>query len=337
MKVEIKDLLGIDHIEFDINAGVPHAIIGKNASGKTSVASIIGALACHNSNPFGVSAAQTKAYTRRGAREGFAILTNGDNEISWRVGTQIENTLAPLSNPAAVGMVDLVNAKTPAKQRVAIWESIILAGATIGTEILEPHFKGRPKREYEAVCKTIEDNGEAGWMIAHDIFVKLRASGKSDWETIVGNGTRYSKNVAPKWAPVGWLPEYEKYDQQELEDQLAHCRQLLDNMSVQEAVNESQIEEGIAAKETIEERKEEIRRIKGFLKTLREEYARLQEQRTAFVQEMSALNDKMRKLEDSKADANAEQGGDELSQEDWRSHQQSRKRRAGKRASCQNA
>ena len=121
-ELSISNLFCYAEATIDFEPG-PTLITGKNSSGKTSLAYIIGALVSHSQNPAGLSAASAKAYVRDGSIEGSALLDG----VEWAPpgGLTIPIGAKPSAPPHAVGLVDFFKGRTK-NDRAKVWEGMFL-------------------------------------------------------------------------------------------------------------------------------------------------------------------------------------------------------------------
>ena len=158
MKFEINHLLGIDSAEVQVAPGEIVEVVGPNASGKTSFAVIVQALAGRNANPLGLSIGDArKTYLHKGDEDGFGRLTLDNptdrqsydaDQVEWipRNATMTAPTSGessePLSWPEAVGLVDFVGRQSD-KARAAMLQPVLLPSAGRGSGQTEGAAKGQ--------------------------------------------------------------------------------------------------------------------------------------------------------------------------------------------------
>ena len=88
MKLSIQQTLGIVNAEIDLEPGRIVEVVGPNASGKTSIAVCAQAVLARDSNPLGLSAAESKRnYPHDGAEDARVELRRGNYGIrcEWHV------------------------------------------------------------------------------------------------------------------------------------------------------------------------------------------------------------------------------------------------------------
>ena len=111
MKLQIQQTLGIVSAEIDLEPGRIVEVVGPNASGKTSIAVCAQAVLARDSNPLGLSAAESKRnYPHDGAEDAEVSLYSPDmndritDAVNWypNRGTLVAAGTLPMSHPTAV-------------------------------------------------------------------------------------------------------------------------------------------------------------------------------------------------------------------------------------------
>ena len=143
-----------------------------------------------------------------------------------------------------MGLVNFVGSQKPS-QRAAIWEAMFLPKDP--RAILEPVWK-LPKEQLESVLQTIEDED---WNAACKIYESRRRDEKSNWARIVGGGLNYGKAVAAQWRPDNWVLELEGASEQDLMADITNANDALRALGASQAVEQSQIDRGIEARDEI--------------------------------------------------------------------------------------
>ena len=84
MKLSIQQTLGIVSAEIDLEPGRIVEVVGPNASGKTSIAVCAQAVLARDSNPLGLSAAESKRnYPHDGAEDAWVQLETDQVPVVW--------------------------------------------------------------------------------------------------------------------------------------------------------------------------------------------------------------------------------------------------------------
>ena len=269
MKFEIHHLLGIDSGEVDIGPGEIVEVVGPNASGKTSFAVIVQALAGRNANPLGLSIGDArKTYLHRGDEDGYGRLTFNDldsadaesallavEQVEWvpRNATMSAPTAGesakPLSRPEAVGLVDFVGRQSD-KARAAMLQPVLLPPPAEVLGALKNLLKGKLlEQDLLGVLKSVQDRG---WSKTEAVYTDRSRVAKRSWAAITGRN--YGASVASDWLPDGWLADYDGKTVLEAEGEVAAARDALALLHKAQAVAE--VKEEIISKQQQFEAKE---------------------------------------------------------------------------------
>ena len=206
MKIRISNMLRVERAEIELAGGKITTVAGRNAAGKTSLATIAGALLCGEGNPAGASKGMGQVYLRDGSDAGTAELLDesGDVTVRWLAQSgEIAVLKAPASSPAAVGLVDFCGQLSPAA-RVKLWEEYFLPAP----EVLEARIRSALAPYVNA--KLLEDlmenaRDEGGF----DGIVKAYRSriqdAKRAWTRVTGATWGVKKGA--DWLPEGWMAD----------------------------------------------------------------------------------------------------------------------------------
>ena len=246
MKLTIENLLGIRRAEVEIDGIVE--VVGANASGKTSIATVVQALTTHDANPLGIPAAQSKTvYPHDGDAEGYAEL----NGVEWRPGKggiTVDGGSAPLSRPEAVGLIDYT-ARRGEKERMESLQSALLPKTdTIVEAIGESLKKILPSRDLKGVLDVIR---ERGFDAAEGIYAERGREAKRQWQEVTGRN--YGVKVAADWRPDGWLANMDSATPQEAEEGVTGAREQLSALHQVQSVSEAEAQAAEEAKDKIPE------------------------------------------------------------------------------------
>ena len=249
MKFEIHHLLGIDSAEVQVAPGEIVEVVGPNASGKTSFALIVQALAGRNANPLGLSIGDArKTYLHRGDEDGFGRLTFkteapetlASHTLEWfpRNGTMAGPTAGEWaespSRPEAVGLVDFVGRQSD-KARAAMLQPVLLPPPEEVLDALKDLLKGNlPEADLLGVLKSVQDRG---WDKTEAVYADRARIAKRTWCEITGR-PRYGVSVAADWLPDGWLADYDGKTTLEAEGDVVAARDALDLLHKAQAVAE---------------------------------------------------------------------------------------------------
>ena len=247
MKFEIHHLLGIDSAEVEVGPGEIVEVVGPNASGKTSFAVIVQALAGRNANPLGLSIGDArKTYLHRGDEDGFGRLRFSDSVsvdadlVEWipRNATMSAPTAGessePLSRPEAVGLVDFVGRQSD-KARAAMLQPILLPPPEEVLGALKNLLKGKmSEQDLLGVLKSVQDRG---WDKTEAVYGDRARIAKRSWCGITGQ-SRYGVSIAADWLPDGWLADYDGKTVLEAEGDVTAARDALALLHKAQAVAE---------------------------------------------------------------------------------------------------
>lgn len=254
-RLSLDSVLGIAAAQIDLPATGLVVVSGRNASGKTSLATALRAVAAHDANPAGVSATAQRAYLSDGADEGsVSIARDGDSaEVRWQIGRGIEAPTAgplaqPLSAPAIAGLVDFA-AKRPAKERAAMLQSLLLPAAAAVLENLRARLDGEiPAEDASGVISVIE---QQGWADAESIYADRARRAKSQWEQVAG--ARYGVKIADDWTPDGWQAAYDRLTIAEAEAAVTAAREKVSELQQVRLFDQRIQDAGVRARELIAE------------------------------------------------------------------------------------
>ena len=208
MKIRISNMLRVQEAEFVLEPGRITTVTGRNASGKTSLATIAGALCAGTGNPVGASKGQGKVYLRDSADSGSAELfdNNGGVIVRWLAQT---GELARLyeddasSSPAGVGLIDFCSQMSPTA-RVGLWEEYFLPPPEVLEErirkALAPHVPATLLEDLMEHART--DSGFDGIVKAYQTRAR---DAKRSWTHITGE--EWGVKKAADWLPGGWLAD----------------------------------------------------------------------------------------------------------------------------------
>ena len=298
MKFEIHHLLGIDSAEVQVAPGEIVEVVGPNASGKTSFAVVVQALAGRNANPLGLSIGDArKTYLHRGDEDGFGQLSftfTGEGLAAYRsviewlprngtmTGPMSGEWAGPISRPEAVGLVDFVGRQSD-KARAAMLQPVLLPPPEEVIDALRDLLKGNlPEQDLLGVLKSVQDRG---WDKTEAVFADRARIAKRSWCDITGRN-RYGVAVAADWLPDGWLADYDGKTVLEAEGDVAAARDALALLHKAQAVAE--VKEEIIS----EQQQQEAEKAKAALPDLRVKVSEAKEllrEQQAFVAEARTL------------------------------------------------
>ena len=243
MDIKISNMLRIREAQLSLEPGRITCVTGRNASGKTSIATIAGALLAGDPNPAGASKAQGKVYVRDGTDAGLAeLFLDGSDvaEVRWlaqsgELAVREENSP---SSAGAVGLVDFTGQLSPAA-RTALWEEYFLPPL----EYLDAKFR-------EALAGHVDPK------LIEDLMTHLHAEGdftgivrayqtrmrdeKRQWTRYTGE--EWGSRKAADWVPQGWLAELDTRTNEDMVAEFHQAEQVLRAAQIAHAVDASVIE-----------------------------------------------------------------------------------------------
>ena len=185
MKLSIQQTLGIVNAEIDLEPGRIVEVVGPNASGKTSIAVCAQAVLARDSNPLGLSAAESKRnYPHDGAEDAKVTILDDirGSETDWypsrgtiaAPGIEGRGTASvpmqsgvPLSHPTAVGLIDFTG-KMKAKERAEVFQSALLPDPE--TVLKAVHERLAEYLPADDLAGAMEMLAERGWDATETVY-----------------------------------------------------------------------------------------------------------------------------------------------------------------------
>ena len=238
MKITVENLLCYDLLVADIEPGVT-VVAGKNDTGKSSLAMIIGALVANQSNPAKADVTNFKAYIHDGAHEGEARIDSDAGTIIWRPqsGMIRPDNMPVWSTPEAVGLVDFL-ARLQSKGRAALWKPLFTEDHDPETLLKEAWGQGGAGDLATTVA--IINHPNKGWDAALAVYEDKMREAKHTWTKVTGEGL-HGKRKAASYTPKHWDATLSTASEAELHAELANARDDLTAITAQVAVTASQI------------------------------------------------------------------------------------------------
>lgn len=206
MKIRISNMLRVERAEIELAPGQITTVTGRNAAGKTSLATITGALLCGDGNPAGASKGQGQVYLKDGTDAGVAELLddNGDVTVRWLAqSSEIAVLNPPQCSQATVGLVDFCGQMSPAA-RVKLWEGYFLPPPKVLEarirEALAPYVNANL---LDTLMESARDDD------GYDAIVKAYRTriqdAKRSWTRIAG--ATWGVRKGADWLPEGWIAD----------------------------------------------------------------------------------------------------------------------------------
>ena len=241
MKLSIQQTLGIVNAEIDLEPGRIVEVVGPNASGKTSLAVCAQAVLARDSNPLGLSAAESKRlYPHDGAEDAVVSLYDGANAATdWHAnrGTIVGVGDTTLCHPSAVGLIDFTG-KMKAKERAEVFQSALLPDPDMVLSAVEERLSG--------YLEPLDLNGamemlkERGWDATEAVYSERGKESKRAWNGVTGK--TWGIRVAADWRPEGWLADFDHLTPQIAEERVTNARDALNALHRVQAISESEQE-----------------------------------------------------------------------------------------------
>ena len=278
MKFRINNMLKVREGEIVLAPGKITTIVGDHASGKTSIAVLIGAILAQNENPFSASKAHGKIYLHDESDSGNIEQYDDNDEPVCRwdavsgeldvfsVGDE-EETSTVSSSLGAVGLVEFCAGTMPEAARVALWEKYFLPPIEVLREKLKQQLtKHLKKTTLEDVLDLIDQGDLKKIVSAYEI---RRKKAKSAWMGITGQN--WGAKQAADWIPEGWTAELDGLDQNDVNNTLEVARDELRSLQVKHTISVSELQQALVAKANAEIVQHEGLALKTKIEKLEEE------------------------------------------------------------------
>ena len=255
MKLSIQQTLGIVSAEIDLEPGRIVEVVGPNASGKTSIAVCAQAVLARDSNPLGLSAAESKRnYPHDGAEDAKVTILDDirGSETDWYPsrGTIAAPSIegrgtasvpmqsgVPLSHPTAVGLIDFTG-KMKAKERAEVFQSALLPDPE--TVLKAVHERLAEYLPADDLAGAMEMLAERGWDATETVYSERGKESKRAWNAVTGK--TWGIRVAADWRPDGWLADFDHLTPQIAEERVTNARDALNALHRVQAISESEQE-----------------------------------------------------------------------------------------------
>ena len=257
MQIEIKNFLGVEDAVIPL-IDKPLAVIGPNASGKSSMWLAIAGILSRNTNPMGLTAASGRPYIHDDHDQGEVTLDDDGTALRrWTLtekGMRVMPEAETDSLTHCLGLTDFVQAK--AAERTKVWEECFLPPneellALIGTNLSELIAE-------EAVVEDVlRELGSTPWAKVCAVYESKRQESKRQWEEY--SGVRYGANKADTWTPKGWKSEWDQVTVAESKTRLEEWREALRMLLAVQVVQEADVERAAEAREQIPDLEKKVR------------------------------------------------------------------------------
>ena len=286
LNIKIGNMLRIEDADIQMDFGKITGITGMNAVGKTSIATLVGAILTGYDNPAGGNSKQ-KIYLKDDADAGSATVQMGDEPItSWNALTgemSVYESKYKRPHSAAVGLIDFCSSMTPA-QRTALWEQFFLPPKKILKKQIEKQLKPHLNEELLKSIMTTVDDSEID--VVQKTYEARAKEEKRYWMRVTGETWGSAKGA--DWLPPHWTSDLDGKTQKMLKQQLQFETDELQSVHVEQAITRADIE---SAKDAIKEADELDEKIADLRLKAREHKPALDEQKAKIDDVTTHLND----------------------------------------------
>ena len=235
MKLSVENMYGFNRLEENIPHGAT-LVTGVNATGKSNLARILGALVAMEDNPEHFDMTWKKWYMRENAQSGFAKL----DDVKWTPGSaggiSAPAGVKAMAHPHAVGLIDFVNSQRVVRQRTAVWEGLIMPDNP--RVLIEPAWPIKDRGKMEKVIELIEQHS---WQDACKVYEDQRKDLKRRWHEVTGEA--YGVKKANNWKPKHWHPDLDSMSHADVMAEMVNAKDDLTAMTTAQAVSATQVEE----------------------------------------------------------------------------------------------
>ena len=246
MEIEIRNFLGVKEVNIPLLDDVL-AVIGPNASCKTSIAVAIAGILSRNPNPLGMGTS-AKPYMHDGSDHGEVVLRGEDSmEIRrWILEERGIRVLADIQDDCdkhALGLTDFIG--LPTKFRAQAWEQAFLPAPKELVAMLGEDLKEQISAEVQ-VEEVLRELRSREWNDVATIYASKAREAKREWSGITGEGAWGTKK-ADHWSPKGWNSEWDSVTPAEARTRLEESREKVRMSQVSEAIAEADSARAAAA------------------------------------------------------------------------------------------
>ena len=260
LDIKIGNMLRIEDADLQMNFGKITGITGMNAVGKTSIATLVGAILTGYDNPAGGNTKQ-KIYLKDDTDAGSATVQLNDEPVtSWNALTgemSVYESAYQRPHSAAVGMIDFCSSMSVA-QRTALWEQFFLPPKKALKKQIEKQLKPHLDEQLlKDIMETVEDSEID---VVQKTYAARAKNEKRDWMGVTGETWGSAKGA--DWLPPQWTSELDGKTQKMLKQQLQFEEEELRSLHVDQAVTRADIErakESVAKAEELDKQIAELR------------------------------------------------------------------------------
>ena len=284
--------------EATIEAGRPVEVCGRNAAGKSSLATALMAAAARDPNPHRLAASIVrKAYVSDGTApdDAYAQIRTGDLRCDWRPasGTAAGRASSdPISSRAAVGLVDFT-ARRSRKESAAVVQSILLPPPNVLEARIEAALtKLIGEQDARGALRMVR---ERGWEAAAAVYADRARQSKREWSQVTHRN--YGARVADDWRPYGWVADLDGMTVIDAESAVSAARDAHAALHQAHAISDDQRRRAqeaaeqlpVAARAVLDAEEEEQRQQRG-LKMVMDSHAELFRESSQLDRDLKALD-----------------------------------------------
>lgn len=273
----IRNGLGLKSAEISLKPGSVVVVTGNNATGKSTLATLVGAAFCEKANPL-LAESPKGAYVTDGEIDGGEVTIRktedgADDEtlVFWDLASNemsVSGGGIPPSSPATVGLIDFT-AKQGVAARQKTFEDLLMPPTDTLVHMLRKKLHGLVSdNTLEEVLGVVVDDG----LDAVDEAMKSRArKAKADWQKIT-NVARYGMEKARDWLPEGWTTEMDGKTIAEAEQELAKARNEQKAATTEQVISVTERAEAQEAAAKLPDEGEKLQHLQWQLKELKSQH-----------------------------------------------------------------
>ena len=296
--IRVAGIMGLaEEFEATIEAGKATEVCGRNAAGKSSLATAVMAAAARDSNPHRLAASFVrKAYISDDTApdDAYAQLLVGDHRCDWRPasGTAAGRASSdPISSRPAVGLVDFT-VRRSRKDSAAIVQAILLPPTAQVEERIEAALTELiGEQDARGALRMVR---ERGWEAAAEVYTDRARQAKREWSRVTHRA--YGVRVADDWRPDGWVADLDGMTGIDAESAVSAARDAHAALRMTHAVSEDQRRRAteaaeqlpVAAAEASQAEEEEAAQRRG-LRMVQDSHAELFRESGALDRKLQAL------------------------------------------------
>ena len=250
----INNVLGIATALLNISGAV--CITGRNAQGKSSIATATAAVLSRDSNPLSLSASEKKSYVHDGARDGTVTAEIGGEHANWRPGTGDADTILATAEMPTIprectGLVDYTRAQSAAGRTELLQPIVHASSSDIDSDrILRNELQLIFGDDIPAADDIANAVKRDGWNETHDHWRAARAAKKSLWEKITGE--RYGAAKSNAWQPRDWTAELSGITRADADADVTKAEQAVRDLDISGAISDAEHQQALESQNAVE-------------------------------------------------------------------------------------